>query len=81
MKFFYIWWNKNIYKNYFDFYLDFETYYPISKTINFKTEVLNIKNDKIETDKKMTQSSIQQNKTSLNKEKVCLECNNPSDFR
>ena len=28
----------------------------------------------------MTQSSIQQNKTSLNKEKVCLECNNPSDF-
>ena len=40
-----------------------------------------MKHDKIETDKKMTQSSIQQNKTSLNKEKVCLECNNPSDFR
>ena len=68
------------YKNYLDIYLDYEVYYPISKT-GFNTEVLHVKHDIIESEKKKTQSTIVQNKIPINNnEKICLECNETSDF-
>ena len=69
------------YKNYLDSYLDYEKYYPISKTGQFNTGILNVKQEKIEPEKKMAQSTISQNKNPINNnEKICLKCNKPSDF-
>ena len=69
------------YKNYLDNYLDYEKYYPISKTGQFNTGILNVKQEKIEPEKKMAQSTISQNKNPINNnEKICLKCNKPSDF-